>query len=183
MNDSGTSASICAEAVPAPGWTYFIQVGGQIKVGSAVKIKARLQAEKKRHKRVIKIRAIVPAALADPAKVRELFAGLVTRHGWMRADVELIYFIDQLKAEGGTIEIPLEKSLPPPPTPYDIARRPLYALRSGRRANDPIAHACHNLIEMTNSLEAATDPAQIRHLRKTMEKEAVRLEGLRAAAA
>lgn len=166
-----------------PGHTYFIQVGASIKVGSAVRIRNRLAAERKRHKKHVKVLAVVPAPLADPDKVRELFAGLVTRWGWMRADVELLYFIDQLKAEGGVayVDPPVEKSLPPPLTPFDIVRRPLYQLRKGRRANDPIAHACHNLIEMTNNLELATDEGQKARLRKSMQWEVTRLERLRAA--
>lgn len=164
------------------GFTYFIRVGNSIKIGSSGKFEQRLKALQIAHAKPLEVLAVVPAAIAPEFEVHQIFDGLRTRGEWFRADRELLYFIEKVKADAEAAGHKPAKFLPPPPTPFELARRPLYALRKGRKATDPISHACHNLIEMSKNLEAAKDEIQIGLLKKSMGLEVQRLARLRTAA-
>lgn len=192
MNEAGNKAGSVTVGLPgAVGWTYFVRVGDAIKIGSATNFKRRLHALQTAHEKPIEVLAVVPASIADEFAVHQLFAGIRTRGEWFRADEELLYFIEGIKAEATNPPDPrpepaIEKAPAPNLATSASAMIPqLFKIRGAYGADTPMGHACSNLAEILPLLVDYVRPEWATHESQTLpwllNQQLRRIEAIKAA--
>lgn len=180
LNDSGTCRKIDTRLTQnrSPGvlgWTYFVRVNDAIKIGSASNFKDRLSALQTAHEKPLDVLAVLPAALVDEYKTHQLFAHLRIRGEWFRVDRELLYFIEQAKAEAEA-EPRLETVAPPKSalkvpsvlSQQQAIRRLINARAKTYGADTPEGHACSNLAEMLEAMQTYVRPEWATDVRQTL---------------
>lgn len=184
MNDTGTSASISAVAVPTKkfadhsingvwGYTYFVEVDGLIKIGHSGAPKQRLSAFG-RNKKVL---AIVPNTIIGEGDAHRKFSHLRERGELFRIAPDLLAFIDLVKAEAEAMPA---KERPVPTNEYDKIRSVLKKKALSEPAATLKRRAYYNLLEMTENFKKAPATAieRRRRLKFNIERELTRLASL-----
>lgn len=165
------------------GYTYFVQDGDMIKIGSSMRPEDRISALQTGSARHLDVLAIVSQDIADEFGTHQRFAHLRVRGEWFRAEPDLLEFIEAIKAHKATpIEQPSKLPAKPQPaksTPAIIKQ--LHALRRAHGAESAIGYRCSNLTEMIPNYQAATDPNQRASLAAGIQRQMADIARLRAA--
>lgn len=180
VNDAGTCADggtnlTRPDSPNVHGSTYFVRVGDAIKIGAATNFKTRLQSLQTGQVELIEVLAVVPASLIDEFKTQQLFAHLRIRGEWFRNDAELLYFIEQAKAEAAAEPVPepsprSARSTPinPALSQHEAIRRLINARAKVYGADTPEGHTCSNLAEMLKNMETYVRPDWAKDERQTL---------------
>lgn len=186
------------------GFTYFVRDGDMIKIGSSMRPADRISNLQTGSSRPLEVLAVVSQEIADEFGTHQLFDHLRVRGEWFRADQELLYFIEGVKAAAAALPEPVRPALEHPgalaalnakaasqgcanffTASIDI-RRGLTAKGKAAGWDTPIGHACSNVIRILDALHEYERPAWAAHETQTlpylMNKQIERLAALSVAA-
>lgn len=184
VNISGNEAGSVTEVLPK-GFTYFVRDGDMIKIGSSMRPKERISALQGAVARLLEVLAVVPMEVADEFETHRRFAHLRVRGEWFRAEVDLLQFIENIKAE------PALSAEPPAPPTYDFSRpkvklnpaktiSKLLKMRSAIGADTPAGHRISNIDEIRqNRVKAEGDPVRLAYLDANLSRQLRDLEATR----
>jgi hypothetical protein len=153
-------------------YTYFIQIKDSIRVGSAVRIKGKIETLREHYKNPLTVIAVVPEAMAEPDKVYELFARLKVRRGWLRSNPELVYFIEGMKpyfVDPEQLELDRTKLIlsAEDQAEHDIVSD-LMSLRNIHGAKSDIGHGISNVLEQIPAMKSWRRQPWMTDVRQTL---------------
>jgi hypothetical protein len=153
------------------GFTYFVREGDMIKIGSSIRPEDRISSLQTGTPRSLETLAIVSQDIADEFATHQLFAHLRVRGEWFRADQELLYFIEGVKADAlaAVKPEPLAKAV----------ERGLADLRKIHGFDSPAGHRCSNLIEQLANFRTAEGDQRM-HLSRGIKQQMKELAELTA---
>lgn len=156
------------------GFTYFVRDGDMVKIGSSMRPQDRISTLQTGSSRPLEVLAIVSQEIADEFGTHQLFAHLRVRGEWFRADRELLYFIEGVKADAVKLPAPAVVTLPaaiPAPNPAlaeHAMMRHLTKLRNAHGARSPMGYACSNVMQGLENLRTYVRPEWATDERQTL---------------